>query len=81
MARLDLMTSAQPEVPRKFRNTFVDRRAARAALQRILARPAQRVLMAHAAPGGRRRPGLHPSRLSLAGAATPDLKSWSATLQ
>jgi hypothetical protein len=50
VARLDLMTAAEPRTPRKFRNTFVDRRAARAALQRILAWPAQRVLMAHAAP-------------------------------
>jgi hypothetical protein len=50
VARLDLMTAAEPEVPRKFRNAFINRRAARAALQRILAWPAKRVLMAHAAP-------------------------------
>lgn len=50
VARLDLMTGPEPEVPRKFRNTFVDRRLARAALQRILAWPADRVLMAHAPP-------------------------------
>jgi hypothetical protein len=52
VARLDLMTAPEPEVPRKFRNAFVDRRAARAALRRILAWPTQRVLMAHAAPVG-----------------------------
>jgi hypothetical protein len=50
VARLDLMTAAEPEVPRKFRNAFIDRRAARAALRRILAWPTQRVLMAHATP-------------------------------
>lgn len=50
VARLDLMTAAQPEVPRKFRNAFVDRRAARAALRLILAWPTTRVLMAHAPP-------------------------------
>ena len=50
VARLDLMTAAEPQVPRKFRNAFVDRRAARAALARILAWPARRVLMAHAPP-------------------------------
>ena len=50
VARLDLMTAAEPQVPRKFRNAFVDRRAARAALEKILAWPARRVLMAHAPP-------------------------------
>lgn len=50
VARLDLMTSSEPAVPRKFRNAFVNRRLARAALQRILAWPAERVLMAHAPP-------------------------------
>ena len=50
IARLDLMTAPQPEVPRKFRNAFVGRRAARAAVRRILEWPAERVLMAHAPP-------------------------------
>ncbi|CAN1503922.1 Protein of unknown function DUF4336 [Caulobacteraceae bacterium] len=50
IARLDLMTASQPEVPRKFRNAFVGRRAARAAVRRILEWPAERVLMAHAPP-------------------------------
>lgn len=50
VARLDLMTAPQPEVPRKFRNAFVSRRAAREALRRILAWPAEKVLMAHAPP-------------------------------
>lgn len=48
VARLDLMTAAQPETPRKFRHSFINRKAARAALTRILAWPAERVLMAHA---------------------------------
>jgi hypothetical protein len=50
IARLDLMTAPRPEVPRKFRNAFVDRRAAREALARVLAWPTERVLMAHAPP-------------------------------
>lgn len=50
VARLDLMTAPEPQVPRKFRNAFVGRRTARAALGRILAWPAEKVLMAHAAP-------------------------------
>jgi hypothetical protein len=50
VARLDLMTSAEPAVPRKFRRAFFNRAAARAALRRILAWPAEKVLMAHGAP-------------------------------
>lgn len=50
VARLDLMTAPEPEVPRKFRAAFTDRRLARTALARILAWPAERVVMAHAAP-------------------------------
>lgn len=50
MARLDLMMESEPAVPRKFRNTFVNRRAARTALARILEWPAEKVLMAHGAP-------------------------------
>lgn len=50
VARLDLMTESEPAVPRKFRNTFVNRRAARAALARIQAWPAEKVLMAHGTP-------------------------------
>lgn len=50
VARLDLMTEAEPAVPRKFRVAFSDRPAARAALRRILEWPAQKVLMAHGAP-------------------------------
>ncbi len=56
VARLDLMTQAEPAVPRKFRLAFNDRRAARAALARILDWPAEKVVMAHGAPvehGGR----------------------------
>jgi uncharacterized protein DUF4336 len=50
VARLDLMVGEEPAVPRKFRNTFVNRRAARAALARIQAWPAEKVLMAHGTP-------------------------------
>ncbi|MGQ3016259.1 DUF4336 domain-containing protein [Phenylobacterium sp.] len=50
IARLDLMTGPEPQTPRKFRLAFTDRQAARAALARITAWPARRVLMAHAPP-------------------------------
>lgn len=50
VARLDLMTGPEPQAPRKFRTAFVNRHLARIALRRILAWPAQGVLMAHAAP-------------------------------
>ena len=49
VARLDLMVAPEPETPRKFRNAFVNRRLARAAIRRILAWPAKQVLMAHGA--------------------------------
>jgi len=50
VARWDGMVGPQPSVPRKFRVAFTDRRAARAALARILAWPVERVLMAHGTP-------------------------------
>lgn len=50
VARMDLMTATEPTVLRKFRAGFIDRRAARVALQRILAWPCEKVLMAHGAP-------------------------------
>lgn len=50
VARLDLMVAGEPSVPRKFRIGFTDRRAARAALQRVLAWPTEHVLMAHGTP-------------------------------
>jgi len=50
VAKLDLMMGAEPSVPRKFRLAFVGRRRARAALERILAWPAEKVLMAHGTP-------------------------------
>lgn len=50
VARLDLMTQAEPAVPRKFRVAFSDRPAARASLRRILEWPTIKVLMAHGAP-------------------------------
>jgi hypothetical protein len=50
IARLDLMTGPEPSVPRKFRLSFTNHRAARAALEPILAWPAQKVVMAHGTP-------------------------------
>lgn len=50
VARLDLMTAAEPTVPRKFRLAFTDRHAARRSLRHILAWPAEQVIMAHAPP-------------------------------
>jgi Domain of unknown function (DUF4336) len=50
VARMDLMVGEEPAVPRKFRNTFIRRRAARTALARILKWPAEKVLMAHGTP-------------------------------
>jgi len=52
VARLDLMSAPEPEVPRKFRQSFVNRRAAREAVRRILTWPTDKVLMAHAPPVG-----------------------------
>ena len=56
IARLDLMTAAEPSVPRKFRAAFFDRDAARAALRRILEWPSSKVLMAHGVPVERDAP-------------------------
>ena len=50
IARWDLMVAAEPSVPRKFRLAFTDRNAARAAVDRILAWPVEKVLMAHGTP-------------------------------
>ena len=50
VARWDLMTASEPSVPRKFRTAFVDRRAARSALRRILEWPSSKVIMAHGTP-------------------------------
>jgi hypothetical protein len=50
VAKLDLMTEHEPSVPRKFRIACVNRRVARDSLERILAWPTERVLMAHGTP-------------------------------
>ena len=50
VAKLDGMTGPEPRVPQKFRVAFADRKAAGASVDRILAWPAQKVLMAHADP-------------------------------
>ena len=50
IARLDGIVAPHPGAPREWRATFLRRRAARAALGRILAWPVERVLMAHGEP-------------------------------
>jgi hypothetical protein len=50
MARLDRLVEPQPTVPIKFRIAFHDRRAARAAIRRVLGWPAKAVVMAHGSP-------------------------------
>ncbi len=50
VAKLDLMTGPEPSVPRKFRFAFTNRRVARNAAKRILAWPAEKVVMAHGTP-------------------------------
>ncbi|MBN7757058.1 DUF4336 domain-containing protein [Nitratireductor aquimarinus] len=50
VARLDLMTAAEPTVPRKFRVAWTDRHAARESLRRILAWPTEKVIIAHGPP-------------------------------
>ena len=50
VARLDLLTGAEPRTPRKFRAAFIDRKAARSARDRILSWPVEKVLMAHGRP-------------------------------
>lgn len=50
IARLDRLVGTAAAVPQKFRLAFTDRRAARAAIRRIMAWPAETVLMAHGAP-------------------------------
>jgi hypothetical protein len=50
IAKWDLMLAPEPSVPRKFRLAFTDRKAARAAVERLLSWPAEKVLMAHGTP-------------------------------
>jgi len=50
VARLDLMVSPNPSVPRKFRVAFSDRKAARGRIKQILSWPIEKVLMAHGTP-------------------------------
>ena len=50
VAKLDLMVGPEPQVPRKFRLAFTDRKAARVSVGRILNWPAQKVVMAHGTP-------------------------------
>jgi hypothetical protein len=47
VARLDGICAPHPGAPREWRASFLNRRAARAALQRILAWPIEKVLIAH----------------------------------
>ncbi len=50
VARLDLMVSDEPTVPRKFRIAFTDRRAARDPVRQVLSWPTQRIILAHGTP-------------------------------
>lgn len=50
VAMIDRLTAREPTVPQKFRVSFSDRKAARAALDRIYAWPAEKLIMAHGAP-------------------------------
>ncbi|WP_371260613.1 DUF4336 domain-containing protein [Bradyrhizobium sp. Ec3.3] len=50
VAKLDRMVGPEPSVPYKFRIAFANRRVAREALTRVLAWPAEKVLMAHGTP-------------------------------
>lgn len=47
VAKLDLMTAAAPQVPRKFRTAFSDKAAARAAARKVLAWNANALVVAH----------------------------------
>jgi hypothetical protein len=50
IARADGMVGTEARTPNKFRLAFTDRKAARASVERILAWPAEKVLMAHGTP-------------------------------
>jgi predicted RNA-binding protein len=50
VARLDLMEGTEPQVLRKFRLAFRNRKAAQASIKTILGWPTQQVLMAHGRP-------------------------------
>ncbi len=50
LAPLGGIVAPHPGAPRDWRASFIDRRAARAALERVLAWPIQRVLIAHGEP-------------------------------
>jgi hypothetical protein len=53
LARLDGITEPNPGAPREWRASFIDRKAARASLERILGWGIERVLIAHGAPAER----------------------------
>ena len=50
VARLDGICAPNPGAPREWRASFLNRRAARAALERVLSWPIDRVLIAHGEP-------------------------------
>lgn len=50
VARIDQLTAPQPTVPRKFRLAFRNKASARAALERILQWPTEKLLAAHCPP-------------------------------
>ncbi len=53
ISRLDGICAPHPGAPREWRASFINRRAARASLKRILAWPIERVLVAHGDPATR----------------------------
>jgi len=50
VAKMDRLVGSEPQTPQKFRVAFSDRRAAQAALARILDWQCEKVLMAHGTP-------------------------------
>jgi hypothetical protein len=69
IARLNGIVAPNPGAPREWRASFCNRAAARAALERILAWPIERVLIAHGERASRRRQGLRMKRFCVAAGA------------
>jgi hypothetical protein len=65
-ARIDGICSPSPGAPREWQAMFLDRQAARASVERILAWPIERVLIAHGEPGDHGRRDIRAARRHLA---------------